>query len=321
MKSKKNKVEKPNRTKAVLTKVVAGVLIPAILLPSCSPYFLDENDVVKINNQDTANNSIIENLKNSIAVPIDLKEEDMRFLEFLEKLVTDILENPQIARELASSISKKEIATSLKNQSSESITKTYGVEDLNIDFDDALWKLIVALGDEDLHSAVMTQDIPLFFSLCESRGLITELDESEIVKYYNDSLKGANVTMDAEFGIVLAAVVAVVAVAAGGIAVTYIATRAATAVEAITAAVVRTTLAVSGAAFDESVNVIMTSRDPQAYQMWILKNGKENTRIILTEYQEKIINDCVEILFKYYPEKAAEMDIEKFRQLVALNLL
>jgi len=319
MKSKNNNPKK-KITKETLKKVVVGVLIPAILLPSCSPYFLDENDVVKINNQDTANNSITENLRNSVAVPIDLTEEDMRFLEFLEKLVTDILENPRVARELASSISNKEIAGNLKNTSSQSIAKTYGVEDLNIDFDDALWKLIVALGDEDLHNAVMAQDIPLFFSLCESRGLIAELKESDIVKYYNDSFKGVDPTTEngVELGIVLAAAVAIVAAAAAGIAVAYVATHVAAATAATTAVVVRTTLAWRGMAFEADAPMMM-SRDPQAYQIWILKNGKDN-RIILTEYQEKIINDCVEILFKYYPEKAAEMDIEQWKQFIALNL-
>lgn len=70
----------------------------------------------------------------------------------------------------------------------------------------------------------------------------------------------------------------------------------------------------------ESSSSSMSQRDPQAYQLWVLKSGKENTHIMLTEYQEKIVDDCIDALHKYYPEEAEKIDIVELRQLIALNM-
>jgi hypothetical protein len=152
------------KNKKITKQIIAGILIPSVLLPSCSPYFHDEMDIKLINNQFEPDN------RSSIAVPMNLNfnSEDIRFLKFLNNLSDDIIENPLIAKQLA--------------ETPQTIVEFYGVQDLKIDFDDELWKLIIALGDEDLHKAVKSQDIPLFFSLCEEKRLISELKESDIVK-------------------------------------------------------------------------------------------------------------------------------------------
>lgn len=292
MKPKNNEAKRPKRTKEVLKKAVAGVLIPAVLMPSCSPYFLDEEDVVKVNDPITGN------LKNSdamsIAVQINLGAEDLLLLGFLDCLVADILENPEIAKKFA--------------ENPRDFAQTYGVQNLDINFDDHFWQLIIALGDKDLHDAAKNQDIQLFFSLCEQRGLIAKLKKSEIVKYLDATLDGIE---DPEMvGIVAAVVVAVVG-AGAGIAVGAAAIYAAVACKDWKWADDR------GGGGDSSAMII---RDPYAYQLWVLKNGKENTYTVLTEYQEKIVNDCVDVLFEYFPEKAEKIDIEKWRQLITINM-
>jgi hypothetical protein len=65
---------------------------------------------------------------------------------------------------------------------------------------------------------------------------------------------------------------------------------------------------------------LMSQRDPHAYQLWVLKNGAENTHIMLSEYQEKIVNDCIDVLYKYYPEEIEKIDILELRKLISLNI-
>ena len=295
MKPKKNERKKPKITKEVLKKAVAGVLIPAVLMPSCSKYFIDENEVVRINNQNPDNNLGMDNPTKSVTVPIFLSNEDMRFLGFLENLVTDILENPKIAKKLA--------------ENPQAIAQSYGVQDLRINFDDELWQLIIALGDEDLHNAAINQNIPLFFSLCEDMGLISEVKKSDIVKYFNEIFEGED--PGETVGIVIAVVVGIIAGAVAGIGVGYIVGGVAAGIAALATFIWDSTRGDSSA---------MVLRDPQAYQLWVLKNGNTNTQILLSEYKEKIINDCIDVLFKYFPEKAKEIDIEKFRQFIILNM-
>lgn len=69
-----------------------------------------------------------------------------------------------------------------------------------------------------------------------------------------------------------------------------------------------------------SVRSFINERDPELYQIWKLKKGEENTYMILSEYEEKIISDCITSLQKYFPEQATNIDVEQIRQLVALNL-
>ncbi|MDR1056482.1 MAG: hypothetical protein LBL90_11845 [Prevotellaceae bacterium] len=277
------------KNKKILKQILAGILVPSVLLTSCnSPYFFDETDVVSINNQ------LAPCARSSIAVPINLNlnSEDLKFLKFLDKLSKDIMENPLIAKQLA--------------EDPQAIAKAYGVQDMKINFDDELWKLIITLGDEDLHKAVKAQDISLFFSLCEDRGLISELKESDIVKYINESVYQSE-EVEAESG-VLAAGVVVFVLAIGG-----------NAVVGATAALIYDTYAFWDGT--ESISSSsMKQRDLQAYQLWVLKNGKENTHIMLTEYQEKIVNDCIDALQKYYPEEAGKIDIVELRQLITLNM-
>lgn len=275
------------KNKKYFKRIIAGVLVPSVLLPSCSsPYFYDGMDIVSIN-QFTPED------RNSIAVPINLtlNSQDLKLLDFLNKLSTDMIDNPLIAKQLS--------------DDPQVVSKAYGVQDLNINFDDEIWSIFKALGDEELHKAAVSQDIPLFLSLCEERGLIAEVKKSDITKYINESVY-QNEEIRAASGVMAVGVVVFV-VAAGGNAV----------VGATAAAIYDTYTFWSGA---ETRSASMKQRAPQAYQLWVLKNDKENTHIMLSEYQEKIINDCIEALYKYYPDEAKELDIVKLRQLIALNM-
>jgi hypothetical protein len=268
----------------IINRAVVGILIPSILFPSCTgPYFFGEGGVVDIN-QTGIEKSFMDDY--FITVPVTLNSEDAKFLNFIIEITGDIVDDPLIARQFANN----ELP----------IAEIYGVENLEINMDDALWKLIIALGDESIHNATMTNDINLFFSLCEERGLLSELNESDVVRYISE-----DITRD-ELGFIGAAAVLLFVVAGCA--------------AAATAAVwARETYWNSKG---EIVNPIVREGDTQAYQIWILKAGYENTYIMLDEYQEKIVNDCMNLLNNHYKEKMGEkdIDVEVLRELIRLNI-
>jgi hypothetical protein len=268
----------------IINRTLVGILIPSILLPSCTgPYFWGDGEIIEINQKGIEKNFTDDY---TTTVLITFNSEDAKLLNFIIELTRDIVDDPSIARQFANN----EL----------SIAETYGVEDLEINMDDGLWKLIIALGDESIHNATIANDINLFFSLCEERGLLSELNESDVVKYIS-----GDVTRD-ELGFVGAAAVLLLVVAG-------------CAAAAAAAVWIRETYWNSK---EGIVNPIVREGDTQAYQIWILKAGHENTYIMLDEYQEKIVNDCMDVLNNHYPEKMEEknIDIEALRQLIRLNV-
>ena len=277
------------KKKKIIKGVVVGTLIPSILVPSCtSSYFLDDMSIMDINRSKSYD------ARHSIAVPIDLnlKSNDQKLLNFISKLAQDIMKNPLIAKQFA--------------EDPQSIAKTYGVQDLKIDFDDEFWKLIVALGDEDLHNAAKTNNTSLFFSLCSEKGLLSELEKSELAKYLDESI---GVIDDGEIKPSSSAVVAaVIGALIAGVGVNTVGYD--------TFMVYETTYFWDRS---ESSSAIRQG-DRLAFQVWALKNGKQNTHIMLSKYQEKIVDDCINAIQKHFPEKIEGVDIAELRQIIALNM-
>lgn len=214
--------------KEKLLKAAALALIPSILRPSCSEYF-GGDDIVSINEGTSTNPEA------SVAIALNLDKEEKQLLDFITMLSKDIVDNPLVAQQFA--------------KSPDTFTKIYGVEKLQINFDDAIWKLILALGDEDIHSAIKRDDISLFLSLCDKKGLIKELQESDLNKFHNIIDKNLEL----------------------------IETR--------------------------SAAQVMNNKAPQAYQVWVLKSDDKNTHVMLSDYQDRLVNECVEPLQQHFPEE------------------
>lgn len=275
--------------KEKLNRIIAGSLIPAILMPSCTSDYYWDDDVVTINTALTTKSS---DFFNSIAVPMNLNldSEDQKFLAFVVKLVSDIINNPLIAKKVANDPS--------------SISKMYGVDDIEINFDDELWKLILALGDTELHDAIKTNDVSRFLKLCDKKGLLSELQKSEILKYQDLAT-----SVDAEIRPMCATLVFIAAVS-----VMMFAAAGCAGVSA--AALYYTETYWNGT---ES-SATMIKRDRQAYQLWVIKQGQENSYVMLSEYQEKLVNECINSLYEYFPDKMVDVDTGKLRQFISLNL-
>lgn len=284
-----------------IKKVIAGLIVPAILTPSCSKsdYFIND-DVENINK------SMLTKTSNSIAVPINIKldSRDQIVLDFMMKLIPDIIKNPRIAQQFATD--------------PESIFEIYEIENININLDDGLWKLIIALGDEDIHSAVTSNDISLFFFLCDKKGLISELKESELIK--NQQLLIVN-EGDEEViyrSGVMAAGVVVFVVTGGGCAV--VGANSAVGYDQYVGYESYAIYSTETFWGPESSSV-MSKRDPVAYQILKIKSNNEKTAIMLSEYHERMINECIEALQEHFPDKIQHVDMIKLRQLIALNLV
>lgn len=278
-----------------ISQVISGLLIPSVLLQSCdSQYFIDTDDVVSINENQLKTRS-------SIAIPINLNlnSKDLQFLEFIQRIVVDIVKHPSIARSFA------------KNP--KAVAKLYGVNELEIDFEDPVWKLIGALGEEDLHEAIMTNNVKTFFALCKEKGLMSEIQKSDILKYQNITIPCADtpqLTSDADLGLCGVEVV-FIAVAAG----------------IVDIVGDHSALYDQAAVYEQNfywssseTQSALAQRSFQVLQLWTLKKGNESSAMLLSKYQEQTVDECIEAIRVYFPEKLEGINMEYLRQFIALNL-
>lgn len=274
-----------------IEKLIAGIMIPSVLLPSCmqNDYFID-SDVISINNK------MMRTDRSSVAVPInmDIDSKDLRIINFMVKLTDDIINNPLIAKQFA--------------EDPQLIAEAYGINDVKLDFDDGLWQLFMALSDDDIHNAAVTNNVPLFFSLCEQKGLIKSLQDSELVKCQKLLISSEEEEITTQSGVMAAGVVVFV-VAGGGCAVA----------GANSAAVYDQYALWTRESFWNS-EARMAKRDPIAFQVWMLKNETNDTQIFMNEYQEKVVDECIDALQEYFPEKIENIDTIKLKQFISLNL-
>lgn len=267
-----------------LKKVITTILVPSVLLPACnsSSFFL-EDDVTTINSRAYTGNGV------AVPIDLDLTSKDQKLLNFIVRLSNDIIQNPLIAKKFS--------------EDPQAIAKSYKITNLQIDFNDPFWNLIKALGDEDLNKAITQNDISLFLSLCSEKGLINDLKQSELCRYIEQL--GPNDSPTVRSGVMAVPVAVFVGVVAG----------CAAGVEA--AVLYHETYWWTDGSESQAT---MSQRDAQAYQLWALKKGAEDTHIMLSEYQEKILNDCIDGLQKYFPERIEGINMVELRQFISINM-
>ncbi len=148
---------KPLKTKA--NSLVAKTLATSILFASCSK----NPEFEQIGNEP---NSFDEDLNDSkgVSISLSLSDETKRALEDITPLVQDVINNPEIAQEFA-----KDPETFCKQRG-------YGFV---VDMDDAIFKIIVALGNREINEALRDNDFERFMQLCSDMKL---LDEGQTVR-------------------------------------------------------------------------------------------------------------------------------------------
>lgn len=268
-----------------LTRIIAAVTTTGILAPSCEVFNYDDT-------------VISENLpaKGSHAIELNLTQGELDYLLFLQKLSNDIVKYPIIAREFV--------------QNPQLFLEKYGYNE-SIDLDEHNLKLILALGDEDINSAVNAGDITMVLKLLKDRNLLDELSKSNsYINIPEEQMKEALALMgvDAEdiecylcvpgicgLGVIA---VAVYIVAVGtflwGVAVNW------------------------GYAETFSSNNSNDFLDQHSsLKIWGLKDKSNDTYIAVDQYIEGQINNIVDVVKSYN----ISFDENKMREFIKLNIL
>ena len=296
------KMKRPNKH---VVRAVAATTAASMLLPMCQPFV---NSIV-----------ISEDLpaRGTHAIELDLSRAELDYLRFLQRLSDDIIRNPEIAQAFV--------------RNPQLFLEQYGFHH-PIDLDENMLRLTLALGDQDINSAINAGDISLVLSLMEEKGILTDLTNSfinfniseeqareillamGIIKDdmcpnfpIDDGGGGGGFVCIPFPGVCIAVVLVVFHIAA---AVTTVA-AAAVAVHAYLAAHARVEVwGVSSNGFK-----FLDSNSP--LRIWSLKGKPNDTYIAVDMYLENQVNKVIDLVKSHN----ISFDEEKMRNFLKLNLL
>lgn len=283
--------------KEFLTKSVAGILIPSILLPSCTPSdFLLTKSIEDINSHNYFTQD------NQCVLPLDLLSEETNILiEKCMRMASDIINNPNSAKKMA--------------ESPNDYFLSYGIED-HMTLPKDMLKLLEILSDDEIHSAIMQKDNRRLLSLCKEKGLIKTLDSSDI-KIRINPRQGGDSDTDTEISGIFVGAIAVFLLVVAGIAI-----------------VVADDTAIydqevfwggedggdNGNGIDSTAIETIKKIDPNLYQAFSLKRPTQDTYLMATEYQDDLLDQGMQIISETYPELLQLYDNETIRQMILFNL-
>lgn len=170
--------------KTETTKTIAGVLIPCILVSSCTPSTLFSYDSIEtINLNEGGGNPVL---------PIDTKSNEFRRLfDGLSALVHDVIRDPSLAKEAI--------------DNSPVFFEKYGIAEYATTYRTDFIDVLSFLADEDIINAIHSEDAQQLFALVKAKGYL--------VSYTEDEIRTIADYVSTKSGIVAAAFVFVMAVA------------------------------------------------------------------------------------------------------------
>ena len=125
-----------------------------MLLASCTPNA--DFDQIMVEQSGINSEKDITDSK-GVSISLSLNEETKQALRDIAPLVQEIIDNPKVAQELS--------------KDPESFCKQRGYN-FTIDLDDAIFKVIVALGNEEINEALKSNDFERFMQLCADMKLL-----------------------------------------------------------------------------------------------------------------------------------------------------
>ena len=291
-------------------RLLSGGLATSILYTSCCPTVIDEKDMIYLSSE-----NLIQ-LNDRIATPLslNLKNGDYEYLKFLDKLSKEIISDPSIAADFS------------KNPQVYLNKYQYGGD---INLDDGLLKLILALSDTDIANAIKEGNIKEFLRLCKEKNLIENIgffnDE-----YYQEQIK--ELAKKDEFKQYLKSIDPEVTTPYSGpsgpptlppppgllvtvpVLVYVVAALVASAAVAIGMAVVILE-AVKG---PQNSNLSASNQDDLIINAWVLKGGK-NFQVTFDEQIDKYIDDIIDFVKSEYPSYFESVSETQVRELLKYN--
>lgn len=308
---KKRKKSYLTKFKFNFQKAISSSLSSVILFQSCaSPtYFSNEPSIVEVNKNLLANKG-----EAISAIRINFDKDTKRYLMILDKLVQDIVRDPSVAERFA-------------NNPEQYIAKNYGIRGLKINLDEYLLKTVLALSNPAISQAIRNNDVKKFLELSLSLDILnmpteTDLDFINKIVADNPELLNVDVIDSSLVAFALAAVVAVT-VFTWAAAVTYfdVVVFIQLAVghkQTVSTKTKSKTKANAKGLYEERDNILLNDT---VYQIWSLKDGDISKLYIMNEaYEDMLLTEILNFIEKKYPKQFKEVNIEKTKQLIKLNL-
>jgi hypothetical protein len=286
-------------------QVVAGTLAASILTSSCTQYpYINENQIY-------GNAMVSDSDLGEIAIPISLKlkSEDVQYINAIHQVSIDILDNPRKAKEF--------------KENPSAYLKKYGYSG-DVNLDDNLLKVTIALSDEDINKAIKKNDFKTFIKLCKDKNIISSskgIFEDEFYKEQIKKMKGEDIEkikkslfrsdysgefVDERKGfflpvVVVIALAAMLAVAAWA----YLVFHAAVYTK-------------GGTAFKMDD---FSTDDFSIIDIYGLKNGMEETFIAVDNYTEEIVNESILAIKELQPDFFNNNSETEVRNLLKINII
>lgn len=303
------------RLNKYVTQIVAGTVSSSILLSSCTPVNIDENvySTLAVGADDVIGEPLL-------PISVNLNPEDALYIQALSKFARDIIRD-------------RNVAAKFKENPSE-VLKGYGYLGI-INLDDSLMNLIVALGDRDIHDAIIRKDVKKFLSLCIDKGLLRSesifasdfykqqfnvLNNEDVINMPSplsidwDSAEpgedgGDGVGLFFMAGAVAIAVVAVVVVAGVEVVMNVQA-----AVDTFVTFIGRSNNARFTELGNNADNVIST------FDSYALKTASDDIYVVIDEYMMSIVDQTVDLIKEKRPDYFLNNSEKDFRKILLVNL-
>ncbi len=303
-----------------IEKIISGTIASALMFQSCGTdtYFHYE-DIDKINKDYlNANNGEI------ISISLVENTEDLSYINFLNKLSYDIINNPSIAQEFLSDMNYY-------------LAKN-GFENLKITPDDYLVHIITGFGDEEINKTIINNDISAYLELVREKGWMKDIENKDMERINNiimnnpeivknmEHLKSSEMSMQDDSLVAVAFAVAAVVAAVvflGAVVVNYVGA----ATLALSTAVAVTSISFGPGGGDNGKPDIPQEMDKagvsrnEILQIWLLKGGDINKLYVMGEEQISLrVNSILYNLKSDFPELVNDKNSEYVKQLIMINI-
>ena len=290
--------------KDLFSKSLLGLSVVGIIAASCSSDGLwtesDENSEYL--------NSLSDEGK--AALSINLTQDEIEYLNFLNKLAQDVIKEPAVARQFACDPN--------------AFIQQYGYKG-EVNLDEGMLKLILTLGDDDINTAINQNDITTALALMQSKGLLDDISKSDTqIKFSDEEVKkiyaemGINVDDDfisqKKYGFAAVWPVYVIAAVVSQLGVGY------NVVAGINAAIAVTVYLVVEA-WGQSKNVNNVTNANLPLKIWSLKGQDANSFVAADQYISDQSKKIVNIGKENNPELLNYVSEAELEQVVKLNIL